>query len=377
MKRLVGDEPPIQHRRVVAKQRRGLAGDPAGPLELLGFAAADRNAVQGEAGSAQVRTQRQPGLRAARAAGEVEPGRADAERVELPAQFERAGDVAQRADGARPANRNHVRRAAAGADGGLHPAHGLLVEADRQRRVDRRHEVHAGAEQAIEQQVAFVGGRRGVGGQHQFGGHAGDAGGAGGHAGVIRLHRAGGDERRGAGTPGVADQEVELARLVAAAGQPGEVVALDEDARAPRRPAQGLAQPGRVLQRRRQRPPARGAAGGPAPPPRRFGRSFERRYQGVGRAGDRRVGWRGDRERGQQRLQIGRRIGLHLDGGAAAWMTKAHPPGMQRLPLEAGGGAMQARVGNPPADAIRDTRCPRPAASRDRPGGRATGACGR
>jgi hypothetical protein len=52
---------------------------------------------------------------------------------------------------------------------------------------------------------------------------------------------------------GIGDEEFELARLVPAERQAGQIVALDEDARRLRRPAERLAQARHVLQRRGQR----------------------------------------------------------------------------------------------------------------------------
>ena len=242
-----------EHRVVEAEERGRFAGHPTGPLVFLGLAGAHGNSVQSVRRRAQVCTEREPGLGAARAAAEVQARRGDTQRLELRAELHRAGHVAEGADAARAAHRNHVRDAAAGPDTGFDFTNLLLVETDGQHRIDRRHEVDAGAEEAVEQQIAFVGRGRAVRREHQLAVHAGDAGRARGHSRVVRLHGAGRDERGGAGAPGVADQVLQLASLVAAAGEAGEVVALDENSWTACRPAERIAQPHGFVERRRER----------------------------------------------------------------------------------------------------------------------------
>ena len=105
--------------------------------------------------------------------------------------------------------------------------------------------VQLGAEQLGEQLVA---GRpvRAVARQHEV--HLQAEHGAGGrrHPAVVGLPGADRDERPGAGPQRLAAQELQLAGLVAAGAEPGEVVALD-----PQAGAAGQARP--ALQRRRQR----------------------------------------------------------------------------------------------------------------------------
>ena len=70
-------------------------------------------------------------------------------------------------------------------------------------------------------------------------------------AGVIRLDAAHRDERVAPARAGVAEQELELAQLVAAAAQPHEVVALGEEAHPAQLGAEDLLQPVQPLDRRR------------------------------------------------------------------------------------------------------------------------------
>ena len=102
----------------------------------------------------------------------------------------------------------------------------------------------------VEQQVAVD---RRVLGARELEDVAGEAE-AGGERGVqprvVRLRHVGDDQRVGALGPDVAEAELQVADLVAAEGEAGGVVALDEEARRVR--AERLAQPGHVLQRGRQ-----------------------------------------------------------------------------------------------------------------------------
>ena len=152
--------------------------------------------------------------------------------VGLLQQLERGVDIAQRADRVRAAARDEVGLAAAAAHllgelgaGGVHVGAG-------------RDQAQLGAEQPVEQDVA---GRLVVG---AVAGHAPLqqgralqavlAGGGRGLAHVVGLHRAVGDQRVGALGQRVADQELELAGLVAAGREAGAVVALDVELRARR-----------------------------------------------------------------------------------------------------------------------------------------------
>jgi hypothetical protein len=112
--------------------------------------------------------------------------------------------------------------------------------------------VHVGAEQSIEEVVALARRLRLACRQHERDAEAGDARGGGGHARVVRLDRAGGHDDGCILMEGVANQEFELARLIAAERQPGEVIAFEQDARAARRAAERLAQAGGLGQRSRQ-----------------------------------------------------------------------------------------------------------------------------
>src|SRR6202043_2740767 len=89
------------------------------------------------------------------------------------------------------------------------------------------------AEQVIEQVIALQGWSRLAGGEDERDPETGRARRGGRHARVIRLERAAGHERRRALPQRVADQKLELPRLVAAERQAGEVVALQKNARAP------------------------------------------------------------------------------------------------------------------------------------------------
>jgi len=68
---------------------------------------------------------------------------------------------------------------------------------------------------------------------------------------TIRLARAGGDDGVGATSHRVAEKELKLAQLAAAATQPGQVVALDEQANAVQRGPEGRLDPAQPLDRRR------------------------------------------------------------------------------------------------------------------------------
>ena len=106
-------------------------------------------------------------------------------------------------------------------------------------------EVQLGAEPLGQQQVA---GRpqRPVARQHEVDLEAEHGAGGGRHPAVVGLRRADGDQRAGAAAQRLGAQELQLAGLVAAGAEPGQVVALD--------PQPGPArQPGPPLERGRQR----------------------------------------------------------------------------------------------------------------------------
>jgi hypothetical protein len=114
------------------------------------------------------RTERQTGLRATRAAGEVQPCRPLAERAQLIHQLARAERITQHTHATRPADRDLVGPLAAGAERGEDLGNlGLLFLAGGQRRIRRgRHVVDHRAKQPVEQQIALHRRIR-LGGQHQ------------------------------------------------------------------------------------------------------------------------------------------------------------------------------------------------------------------
>ena len=105
--------------------------------------------------------------------------------------------------------------------------------------------VELGAEQRRQQLVA---GRpqRPVAGQHEVDLEAEHGAGGGRDPAVVGLLGADGDQGPGAQLERLAAEELQLARLVAAGAEPGQVVALDPQPGAAR-------QPGTALERRRQR----------------------------------------------------------------------------------------------------------------------------
>ena len=102
------------------------------------------------------------------------------------------------------------------------------------------------AEQPVEQEVAL---QRRVGlarGEHEDAVESNGARGGGRHPRVVGLRRAARDDDVGSLREGVGHQELELARLVAAERESGEVVALDEDSWTPVGAAERGAQPMRL-----------------------------------------------------------------------------------------------------------------------------------
>ena len=156
--------------------------------------------------------------------------------VRLLQELEAGVDVAERADRVRAAARDDVGPAAAPAHrlrdlgaGGVHVGAG-------------RDEVQPRPEQPVEQDVA---GRLVLGPvpgdpalEQGLAAQAEAAGGSRGLADVVRLHGAVGDQGVGAQPERVADQELELAGLVAAGRKPGAVVALDEQRRSAEQPGE-------------------------------------------------------------------------------------------------------------------------------------------
>ena len=96
------------------------------------------------------------------------------------------------------------------------------------------------AEQVVEDQIA-LGTLRRVPVDHAVAGHAVPGRSCGGHAHVVALEGPAGDQGVAAPGPGVGHQELELAGLVAAAGQAGEIVPLHPEPA--RSEAQTLAEP--------------------------------------------------------------------------------------------------------------------------------------
>ena len=92
-----------------------------------------------------------------------------------------------------------------------------------------RNEMNRRGEQVVEEQVALNGRMCIAGGQHQRTLESGGAGRRSGHARVVRLHGAARHQRIGALAQRVCDEELELACLVAAEREAGEIVAFDQD----------------------------------------------------------------------------------------------------------------------------------------------------
>ena len=169
-----------------------------------------------------------------------------AQGVRLGQQLEAGCDVAERPDRRRAADRDHERALAARAQAGRDPREfGLEVGA-------ALDEMQPSTPEAIEQDVAaplIVGVVAGDPALEDQRAAEPVAGGRGrGLAAVVRLHPARGDQDVGALLDRLAEQELELAGLVAAEREAGRVVALDQDVRA----AEPRRQPGQRLERGRQ-----------------------------------------------------------------------------------------------------------------------------
>ena len=213
---------------------------------------------------AQLRAERQPGLGAARSAGEIQARRRNTHRGELLDELRRSADVPEHADAARSADRDHIRTPPCRLFLGDDLGHDGFILSDRQHRIHRRDQPHARAVEPIEQEVARE--RRLVDGgrEHQHASQARHARGRGRHARVVGLHGAGRNQRGRALRECVGDEVLELACLVAAKAERGQVVALDEHTRAPRRAAERLAQPRRPRESASAARPVECAAASPA-----------------------------------------------------------------------------------------------------------------
>jgi hypothetical protein len=175
-------------------------------------------------------------VRAAAAVGENDPiGRP----VELREQLARGVRVGERPDRRRAADGHRVRARTEllgeRGDALLQPSP-----------VPRAGELDGRAEQPVEDQVAAVLGGL-VAREHEVAGEPTARGRRGRHACEVRLRAAGRDQRVAAARERVGDQRLELARLVAAEREPGQVVALDQHAH-----AEHLRQPRRLVERRRR-----------------------------------------------------------------------------------------------------------------------------
>jgi hypothetical protein len=97
------------------------------------------------------------------------------------------------------------------------------------------------AVQVIEQQVSLKRGMVRFRRQHEVAFESGDARGRRRHSRVVGLGRAGRNQRSRSSVDRVSDEELELARLVAAQRESSEIVTLHEDARAARAASERLA----------------------------------------------------------------------------------------------------------------------------------------
>ncbi|MDT4849682.1 hypothetical protein FQZ97_838090 [compost metagenome] len=189
--------------------------------------------------------QRQARVGAGAAGSQDHGGEGLAAGLDLPGQFQAGAHVAQGTQGIGAADGHQVRALAGGAQafaGGGEELVGIIQVG---------HQLDVGAEQVQQQAVAVlqviaVGGADGVFQQ----GHAAEAearGQRGGLAHVVGLDGAGGDQGIGAQGQGFGGEEFQLAHLVAAQGEGGEVVALHIEiaAKLLRQPLQLLQRSGR------------------------------------------------------------------------------------------------------------------------------------
>ena len=209
--------------------RPGLVEQAGDVLLLIGARPADGDAEHAYAASHAVEAGEETGLRAAAAGGVHDPVDPDAEIRRLLQDLQRAADIAQRTDRVRAAAWNDIGPAARAAH---------LVGSQRaggRHRAVARYIFQSGAEQAIEQDVAVV--AIGVGrlrdalfqDEHAFQPEL--RGRCRRLSRVVGLQGAQGDQRVGALLQGVGHQIFQLARLVAAGGEPRAVVALDPELR--------------------------------------------------------------------------------------------------------------------------------------------------
>ena len=205
-------------------------------------------------GVRKARPEDEPGSRASRAGGDVQAHGSLAGGGNLRHELERAGNVAEHADRAGAADRDHVGMFASGTQGshdlgdhrslvraGCHP--GVVGGAD---------EVNLGAKEMVEQQVALDLGRVRSRGQDEARAEPDHPARRCRHPGVVGLHATGRDEHRGAFAQRIGDEELQLAGLVPPAGEAGEVVALDEDPGRTPVAAEGVPEPPKLVKRRRQ-----------------------------------------------------------------------------------------------------------------------------
>ncbi|MND69069.1 hypothetical protein D3C80_605310 [compost metagenome] len=186
--------------------------------------------------------QGEAGMGAGAAGGQHYGGEGLATGLDLLGQFQAGAHVTQGAEGVGAADGHQVGALAGGAQafaGGGQQFIGV---------VQVGHQLHLGAEQVEQQavavfQVVAIGGADGVLQQ----GHAGQAqarGEGGGLADVVGLDGAGGDQGIGTLGQGIGGEEFQLAHLVAAEGEGGDVVALHMDGA-----TELLRQPLQLLQR--------------------------------------------------------------------------------------------------------------------------------
>ena len=156
---------------------------------------------------------------AARAAGHHQRVKGHSRHLGLVEQLYHGGSVGRGADGVRAAQRDGIGLAAHRGLFGGHLGHHLLCGAV-------ACPAHIGAKEVVEQQVA-VGRRRAGAAQHQHAAQPTTCRGRRRLARMVRLPRPRGDHRLRATAQSVAQQQLELAQLVAIAAQPRQIVALD------------------------------------------------------------------------------------------------------------------------------------------------------
>ncbi len=153
--------------------------------------------------------------------------RHDAGGVALVEQLGVGGDVAEGADRRAPADRDRVGRQAVGGELGRQLLPGDLQLAPVV--VGTTDEVQLGTEQRRQREVALESCRT-IPREHEVDVETQPGTGGGGHPAVVRLRRADRDERPSARGNRLGTQELQLARLVAAGTEAGEVVALHPEA---------------------------------------------------------------------------------------------------------------------------------------------------